>query len=83
MKLWAKNATTGWKAVSLAMVCALMLGTLTACDENVNATLVTGLNSAANGVATTLINAAFQTVTPNPADEPAGAVSNASSVPQV
>ncbi|HOA73658.1 MAG TPA: hypothetical protein PL151_16760 [Phycisphaerae bacterium] len=64
MKLGAKNASTSWKAVSLAVVCALMLGPLTACDEEVSATLISGLNEAANGVAVTLIDAAFKTVTP-------------------
>jgi hypothetical protein len=61
MKLGAKNAKTGWKAVSLAVVCALMLGPLTACDEDVDKTLVTGLNA----MAVTLVNAAFQSFTPD------------------
>jgi hypothetical protein len=64
MKLRAKNALTGWKAISMTMLCVLTLGLLVGCDESVTETLVAGLNQAANGVATTLINAAFQTVTP-------------------
>lgn len=60
MKLGAKNAKPGWKVVSLAVVCALMLGPLTACDEDVNSTLVSGLNDAAATAAVALVDAAFQ-----------------------
>jgi hypothetical protein len=35
------------------------------CDTDVNATLVTGINEAAVTAATALINAAFQTITPD------------------
>lgn len=66
MKLGANNArTTGWKAVSLAVVCALMLGPLTACDEDVSSILVDGLNEASNVAAVTIIDAAFQMITPD------------------
>jgi hypothetical protein len=64
MKPQTKNALTGWKSISMAVLCAITLGLLVGCDERVTETLVAGFNQAANGVATTLINAAFQTVTP-------------------
>lgn len=62
MRLQANNALTGWKAVSTAILGFLTLGMLTGCEEAVSETLITGFNTAANGVAVTLINAAFQTM---------------------
>ncbi len=65
MKLGAKNAKTGWKVVSLAVVCALMLGPLTACGYDVNTTLVSGMKDLVSGAAEMMIDAAFVAITPD------------------
>lgn len=62
MKLQATKALSGWKAVFAAILGVPTLGLLTGCEEAVRETLMTGFNTAANGVAVTLINAAFQTM---------------------
>lgn len=66
MKLGAPHARRSRTVLTLFVVCALLLVPTTACDERVTGTLVTGLNEAVNGVAVTLITAAFQTVAPQP-----------------
>jgi hypothetical protein len=47
-------------------------GAVSGCDEDVQSVLVEGLNSASNTFAVTLINAAFQTVTPETEDGDGG-----------
>jgi len=49
----------------LLMSCCWTMSLGAGCDVDVQTALVTGLNSALNTAATTLINAAFLTITPD------------------
>lgn len=65
MRLGAVNKRNVRRIVLAMIACGgLSIGSV-GCDKDVNYILATGLNSAANVAAQALIDAAFQTVTPD------------------
>ena len=55
--------------VTLTLACGVILFGATACDPNVQAKLVSGMNAAANSAAGALIDAAFLSVTPDTSND--------------
>ncbi len=62
-----RSNSTRWSRwmLILLMSCCCTMSVGAGCDVDVQTALVTGLNSALNTAATTLINAAFLTITPD------------------
>ncbi|MBI4581935.1 MAG: hypothetical protein HY718_19715 [Planctomycetes bacterium] len=84
MSFRRRNARAGIGSV-LLVACGLFLGALPACDTDVQTTLVTGLNDAAISAASALINAAFETITPDEDSAPVQGDGNSggNTVPQI
>lgn len=90
MKLGAKCLRTGGKVLMLVVTAGLLAGA-TGCDTDVQTALVTGMNDAANAAASSLINAAFLSITPHEAtdntnggtDTNGGSTDGGNQVPQV